>query len=82
MQSLSVFLDIAKTHDFRWKNANASRTQGVCQMIYIFLDLLYVRYNCAKFYHSRICVTDFKEAGDEGERFGSPYLWAARKGPC
>ena len=26
-----------------------------------FLDLLYVRYNRAKFHHCRICVTDFRE---------------------
>ena len=26
-----------------------------------FLDLLYVRYNCAQFYHCRICVTEFRE---------------------
>ena len=36
MQSISVFLDIAKFADFRWKNADVSRTQGVCHMIYIF----------------------------------------------
>ena len=27
------------------------------------LDLLQVRYNCAKFHHCRICVTDFREGG-------------------
>ena len=32
-------------------------------MIHIFLDLLWVRYNCAKFYHCRLCVTDFREGG-------------------
>ena len=25
------------------------------------LDLLWVRYNCAKFHHCRICVTEFKD---------------------
>ena len=39
MQSMSVFLDMTKITDFRWKNADVSRTQGVGQMIYIFLDL-------------------------------------------
>ena len=30
--------------------------------IYIYTgDLLYVRYNCAKSYHYKICLTDFKE---------------------
>ena len=28
-----------------------------------FLDLLWVRYNCAKFHNSRICVTDFRDGG-------------------
>ena len=35
MQSISVFLDIAKVADFLWKNANISRTQGVCHVIHI-----------------------------------------------
>ena len=36
MQSISVFLDIAKFADLSWKNADVSRTQGVCHVIYIF----------------------------------------------
>ena len=36
MQSISVFPDIRKFADFRRKNANVSRTQGVCHMIYRF----------------------------------------------
>ena len=36
MQSISVFLDIAKLADFPLKNTDVSRTQGVCHMIYIF----------------------------------------------
>ena len=28
-----------------------------------FLNLPWVRYNCAKFHHCRICVTDFREGG-------------------
>ena len=35
-----------------------------------FLDFLWVRYNCAKFHHCRICVTDFREWGP----FCSPPL--------
>ena len=27
------------------------------------LDVLWVRYNCAKFHHCRICGTDFREGG-------------------
>ena len=36
MQSTSVFLDITKVADFRWKNADVSITQGVFHVIYIF----------------------------------------------
>ena len=36
MQSISVFLDVAKFADFRLKNRDISRTQGVCHVIYIF----------------------------------------------
>ena len=32
----TVFLDITKVADFQWKNADVSRTQGVCHVIYIF----------------------------------------------
>ena len=35
IKSISVFLDIAK---FGEKNADASRTQGVCHVILIFLE--------------------------------------------
>ena len=36
MQSISVFLDIAKFANFQWKNADVSRTQGLCHVIHIF----------------------------------------------
>ena len=38
MQSVSVFLDNQQTTfaDSRWKNADVSRTQGVCHVICIF----------------------------------------------
>ena len=42
-----------------------------------FLDLLWIRYNCAKFHHCRLCVTDFREGGP----FWPPSLWAAPKKP-
>ena len=61
MQSISVFVDIAEFADFRWKIADVSRTQWMCHVIYIFLDLLWLRYNCAKFHHCRIFVIDFRE---------------------
>ena len=31
------FSDIAKFADFRWKNANVSRNQGMCHVIHVFL---------------------------------------------
>ena len=36
MQSISVFLDIAKFTNFWCKNADANRTQEVCHVIYVF----------------------------------------------
>ena len=36
MQSISAFLDITKFTYFLWKNADVSRTQGVCHVIHIF----------------------------------------------
>ena len=35
MGSISVFLDIAKFANYRYKNADANRTQGVCHVIHI-----------------------------------------------
>ena len=36
MQSIKVFLDIAKFADFRRKTADVSGTQGMCHVILIF----------------------------------------------
>ena len=36
MQSIIVASDIAKFADFQWKNADVSRSQGVCYVIHIF----------------------------------------------
>ena len=36
MESISAFLDIAKFADFWCKNADVSRTQGICYVIHIF----------------------------------------------
>ena len=35
MQTLSVCPDTTTVPDFRWKNANVSRVQGLCLTIYI-----------------------------------------------
>ena len=39
MQTMSVFCDIAKFADLRWKNADVSITQEVCHVIYVFFGL-------------------------------------------
>ena len=36
-------------------------SRGVSRDSNIFLDILWLSYNCAKFHHCRICVTDFRE---------------------
>ena len=36
MQSVSVFLDLGKSADFRWKNVDVSTAQVVCHEIHIF----------------------------------------------
>ena len=41
----------------------SAELKGCATWFIYFLDLLWVRYNCVKFHHCRICVTDFKEGG-------------------
>ena len=36
MESIFVFLDVTKVADFRLKNADVTRTQEVCHVIYMF----------------------------------------------
>ena len=43
-----------------------------------FLDLLWVRYNCAKFHHCTICATNFRE---QGPFWPLPHPWADPKKP-
>ena len=65
MQSISAFLDyidIAKFADFRWKNANVSRTQGMRHVIHIFFGSSSGKDNCAKFHYCRICVVNFRDS--------------------
>ena len=38
MQSISVLLDMAKSADFRRKNTDVSRTQGMFHVIHIFFE--------------------------------------------
>ena len=51
----------SKFANFRWKNADFSRTQRLFDVINIFFGLLYVRHNCAKFHHWKICVRHLRE---------------------
>ena len=60
MQSISVFLEFA---DFRWKKLMSAELKETVTWFIYFLDLLCIRYNCPKFHHCRICVTDFMEGG-------------------
>ena len=62
--------------DFWRKTPDVNRNQGVFHVIYIFLDLLKARYNCAKCHHCGICVADFKE----GSLF-LPICEQLQKGP-
>ena len=41
----------------------SAKLKGCVTWFIYFLDLLWVRYNCAKFHRCRICVTDFREGG-------------------
>ena len=52
-----------------WYQQNS---RGVSRDSYIFLDLLWVRYNCAKFPHCRICLTDFTPPPIRGQPRKSP----------
>ena len=56
-----VFLDMAKLTDFWWKMLMSVKIKGSVTLFTYFLDVLYARYNCAKFHRCRICVTDFME---------------------
>ena len=57
MQSVPVFLDITKFADFRRKNADIRKTQGVCYVI----DIFFIFIRSGKFCHVSSCVADFRE---------------------
>ena len=61
MQCISLFIDIAKVADFRWKNDDISRIRRVCHVIYMFSLSSLSEVNCAKFDYYRVCMTDFRE---------------------
>ena len=74
MQYRPVFLDITQVADFRCKNADASRTQVVYHLIWIFFGSFLVRDNCAKF---RLCII----CGMHSASFPHPHSLAAPKRP-
>ena len=74
MQSTSVFLDITKVADFRWKNADVSITQGVFHVIYIFFG-----YSKLHQVHSCIIVGYVWQNWGRGWSFLPPHPWAALK---
>ena len=77
MNFLSVFPEKTKISDFRWKNADVTRTQSCVTCSIYFLDLLKLRYYRAKFCCFGICVTDFRERS----LFASSIREQPRKGP-
>ena len=77
MNFLSVFPEKTKISDFRWKNADVTRTQSCVTCSTYFLDLLKLRYYRAKFCCFEICVTDFRERS----LFASSTREQPRKGP-
>ena len=62
MQSISVFLDMTKVANFWWKNADASRSQDVCHMIYLFGSFLAGLGITMPSFITVGSVTDFKNA--------------------
>ena len=61
MQSVSVFLDITKAAGFREKILMSADIKMCANLFVYVLNLLWVRYNCAKFHHCRICVRDLRK---------------------
>ena len=58
----------------------SAELKGCVAWFIYFLNLLWVRYNCAKFEHCRICLTDFREGAFlRGAPPPPPHPWAAPK---
>ena len=56
----------------------SAELKGCVTWFIYFLDVLWVRYNCATFHHCRICVTEFREGGPF---WPAPHPWVAAKKP-
>ena len=61
MQYVPIFVDITKIADFLLKMLISTECRGCVTGFISFLNLRYARNKCAKFYHCRICVTDFRD---------------------
>ena len=59
-------------------NADVSRTKGLCHVIHLVSGSFLGKYNCSKFHHCRILLTDFREGGLSAPH---PHPWAAPKNP-
>ena len=59
MQSIPVFHFVTKMANFWLKNADVSRTQVVCHMMFVFFGLYSGKYNCAKFH--RLAINSIKQ---------------------
>ena len=53
MKSISVYFDLRKVAGFQQKNADISRIQEMCYVIYLFFEFFGARCNCAKFHHCK-----------------------------
>ena len=61
--SLYLCICISWYNNISWFLVIKCWCQGGYRMIHIFFELS-LKYNCAKFYHCEIWVTDFREGGD------------------
>ena len=83
MYQNTVYICISLYNKICWfpvKNCWCQLKGCVTWFIY-FLGLLWVRYNCAKFHHRRICVTDFREGGLFAPPTHSPIHELSQKSP-
>ena len=67
MYQNAIYICISWYGTFCWfpmkKCTCQQNLRGVSRDSYCFLDLLGLRYNCAKFHYCAICMTNFREGG-------------------
>ena len=76
IQSIFVFLDTTKVVDSGEKILISAELKGCVTWFIYILDLLWVRRNCIKFHHCRLCGTVFREGA-----FWASNSWAVQKRP-